>query len=122
MPLSMPLPATVRAQARPARLPRNATLWLDGLIAVAVFVGTALPVAFSEDGKVWHILVAAGASLPLIWRRRAPLLTTVTVGLAISVLGLSHQMPPLPFGPLVATYTFASLSPSPWRQVAIGRI
>ncbi|MFD6261806.1 sensor histidine kinase [Micromonospora chalcea] len=120
MPLSMPLPATVRAQARPARLPRNATLWLDGLIAVAVFVGTALPVAFSEDGKVWHILVAAGASLPLIWRRRAPLLTTVTVGLAISVLGLSHQMPPLPFGPLVATYTFASLSPSPWRQVAIG--
>ncbi|MEE3918885.1 hypothetical protein V2I01_12100 [Micromonospora sp. BRA006-A] len=63
MPLSMPLPATVRTRARPARLPRNATLWLDGLIAVAVFVGTALPVTFSEDGEVWHILVAAGASL-----------------------------------------------------------
>ncbi|WP_157441434.1 sensor histidine kinase [Actinoplanes awajinensis] len=120
MPLSTPVPAVVRSRLRVERLPRNATLWLDGLIAVAVFVGTALPVTFSQDGKFWHILVAAGASLPLFWRRRAPLLTTVTVGLAISILGLSHQLPPLPFGPLVATYTFASLSPSPWRQIAIG--
>ncbi len=117
MPLPSSLPAVVRSW--PGRLPSNATPWLDGAIAVGVFAGTALPVSFSQDGRWWHLLAAAAASLPLFWRRRAPLLTTAIVGVAISVLGLAHQLPPLPFGPLVATYTFALLSPSPWRQIAI---
>ncbi|MEV0900385.1 histidine kinase [Actinoplanes sp. NPDC049802] len=119
MPLPTALPAAVRPWARPLRLPNQATLWVDAVIAAAVFAGTALPVLLSDDGQWWHVLVAAAGSLPLLWRRRYPLLTTVVVGLAISVLGLAHQLPPLPFGPLVATYTFALLSPSPWRQIAI---
>ncbi|MBU2665891.1 sensor histidine kinase [Actinoplanes bogorensis] len=118
----MPLPTYLRAVARswPPRLPRNAEPWLDGVIAVGVFVATALPVLLSRDGQWWHLVAAAGASLPLFWRRRNPLLTTAIVGAAISVLGLAHQLPPLPFGSLVATYTFALISPSPWRQIAIG--
>ncbi|MCM4081422.1 sensor histidine kinase [Paractinoplanes hotanensis] len=127
MPLPSYLPAAARSWPRlpaaarswPRRLPRNAQPWVDGLIAVGVFVATALPVLLSPDGQWWHLIAAALASLPLFWRRRAPLLTTATVGAAISVLGLAHQLPPLPFGSLVATYTFALLSPSPWRQTAI---
>ncbi|GAA4715866.1 sensor histidine kinase [Phytohabitans rumicis] len=101
------------------RLPRPAPSLVDGFIAVAVLCASVAPLLVSASGSWWHLLLATFASVPLFWRRRWPLLVALIVGTATSGLAMVHRLPPLPFGSLVATYTFAALSPAPWRLVAM---
>ena len=66
-------------------------------------------------------MLAAVASLPLVWRRRqlvavAALVGAGTIGLAVE--GTLFQIP-VPYGQLVATYTLASLAPPLWRLLGM---
>src|SRR6266536_403740 len=65
--------------------------------------------------------VAVLASLPLVYRRRYPVPVTALVGTGTVGLALSGGLNgvALPYGQLVATYTFASVSPPVWRLLAV---
>jgi signal transduction histidine kinase len=94
---------------------------------VAVDVGIAVAcygaaVAGAVDNKKfgwWVVLFAAVGNLPLIWRRRAPILVTAVTGAGTTALALANATTQVPYGQLVATYTFASLSSELWRLAAV---
>jgi signal transduction histidine kinase len=97
-------------------------LTVDAGIAVLCYFATvALPVKVAQDGGWPLFVLAALASLPLVWRRGHPvvvagLVGAGTIGLAVTgTLGGS----PLAYGQLVATYTVASLAAPLWRLVVM---
>jgi signal transduction histidine kinase len=94
-------------------------LAVDVGIAIACY-GAAIANAV-DRGRIswWVTLLAAGASLPLIWRRRAPILVTAVTGVGTLALALADATGQLPYGQLVATCTFASLCTAFWRLVGV---
>lgn len=94
------------------------TLAIDTFIALGCYLA-AIAGPNSHDGDITSYSLASLASLPLVWRRRSPLLVLIVTGLAtiaITRLGMVHEVP---YGQLVATYTVASLSGPIVRAVAI---
>lgn len=91
---------------------------VDLLVTGAVVAGTLLPPLLWGPREAWIVALGLLASVPLIWRRRAPIGVALVAGSAITALALLGQAPPLPYGALVATYPFASLSPPFWRVAA----
>lgn len=95
---------------------------VDAGIAAVCFLAT---IAVPWKGAIsiqWELLaLALLASLPLVWRRRYPIVVTALVGAGTIGLALTGglDLTPLPYGQLVATYTFASLSPPLWRALAL---
>ncbi|WP_329580922.1 histidine kinase [Kitasatospora sp. NBC_01250] len=91
---------------------------VDGLIAL-VSVAVSLW-AVHNDGThwpLWTYLLAAGCSLPLPWRRKAPaaaFLATVLLSGALGVFAHSAQ-PQLPVYGVVAIYTLADLGEN-WQR------
>jgi signal transduction histidine kinase len=89
-------------------------LLLDAAIAVAVFAASLVLLSMGEtdDGdssiNAVEVLVTALASLPLVARRRAPLLVFVATGLASSVLRLIAEPAGPPLGPTLALYWVAT--------------
>jgi len=69
----------------------------------------------------WLFVLAAVASVPLVWRRRYPVVVTVVVGAGTVGLALGGDLNEvtLPWGQLVATYTLAALSPPVWRLLGV---
>ncbi|HUP98958.1 MAG TPA: histidine kinase [Aeromicrobium sp.] len=100
--------------------------WLRGLpsrqvdlvIAVVVTAATVVPVLLPSPQAWWLVVLAVFASVPVYWRRAAPLWTGIVVGLAMTAMVLWVK-PWLPYGPLVSVYTVASLSSRVQRLVAI---
>jgi signal transduction histidine kinase len=94
----------------------------DVAVAVVCFLATvALPLRLVRDGG-WLLLgLAVLVSVPLLWRRRWPVVVAAVVGAgtlglaATGVLGSS----PLPYAQLVATYTVALLAGPVWRVVVL---
>jgi len=86
-------------------------------VVTAVTVAATLGPLLVPDPKAWWI-VALGvvASAPVHWRRRAPMAVALVVGAAMTVM-VFWEKPFLPFGPLVAVYTIADLSPL-WKRLA----
>jgi signal transduction histidine kinase len=89
---------------------------IDAGIAVAVLVGSLVLLAVgnnaendSVDLDAVSLLAAAGASLPLVARRRAPLTVFVVVGLASAVLRLVADPAGPPLGPTLALYWMVAL-------------
>ena len=95
---------------------------VDGLLALLVtvlalasLVGRASQVRLTPVGHLrFRTADALGASLlllgtlPLAWRRRAPLLVLgVTAAVFFLYEALGYAPPPLPFAPLIALYTVA---------------
>jgi signal transduction histidine kinase len=111
---SVPHRLAARLRALPPAL-------VDAAIAVVCYLATvALPLK-SATGQWWLFALSALASLPLVWRRRYPIVVTALVGagtIGLALVGGMNEVP-LPYGQLVATYTFASLSPPLWRLLGV---
>ncbi|MEU4871621.1 histidine kinase [Streptomyces sp. NPDC021608] len=91
---------------------------VDALVASAVVAATVVPV-LPSPGPWWSAPLALLASVPVVWRRRAPVAVTVVVGAAMSALVLWHKPLLLPWGPLVGVYTVAALSRPLVRLVSL---
>jgi signal transduction histidine kinase len=96
---------------------------VDAAIAAVVFALSLLLLGVGdtdvEDGTAdvdaLGVALTALASLPLLWRRSAPLAVFVVVGLASAVLHLVSEPAGPPVGPTVALYYVALANPSPSR-------
>ncbi len=91
---------------------------MDLIITAVVTAATVVPLLLPSPGDWWLILLALLASVPLYWRRAAPMWTGLVVALAMCVLVLWVK-PLLPYGPLVSVYTVASLDDKMKRLVSI---
>ncbi|GGS63309.1 two-component sensor histidine kinase [Planobispora rosea] len=90
------------------------------MIAGAVTAATLWSGLRWADGGPWVAVLALGASVPLLWRRRAPVLAAAAVCAATTGLALAHALPPLPYGALVSAYTVAALSARRMRLLSAG--
>jgi signal transduction histidine kinase len=97
-------------------------LTVDAVIAVLCYLATvALPVKAAQEGGWPLFLLAALASLPLVWRRRQPVVAAGLVGAGTIGMAFTGTLDsiPLPYGQLVATYTVASLAAPLWRLLVM---
>lgn len=92
---------------------------VDAVIALACWATVALQAV--ADGRLgWPVLALTTANaLPLLWRRRYPFAVTAIVGVGTTWLALAETLGHLPLAQLVATYTFAALSPLWKRLIAV---
>lgn len=116
------LPVVVVLRRRFRALPH---LLVDGVLAAVVTLVQLWPLISRDDpqGGHWHwwgYTVAVGASLPLVWRRRAPVTVLVLVLTLLSTYDLADDVArqPIWYGGLVALYTVAAYAP-PWRRVTM---
>ncbi|MFE3188583.1 sensor histidine kinase [Nocardia sp. NPDC059240] len=96
---------------------------MDLVITVLVTVVTVAP-QLSGRRPWWVVGAALVAAVPLLWRRRAPLVTGAVVGTAITVLACVHALPALPYGTVVCAYTIAAYSGSTarWTAAVVGAL
>jgi hypothetical protein len=101
-------------------------LLIDLGVAVAAFAGTLVLMFVPEsdeahqprDPDALGVILAALASLPLVARRRAPILVLVSVVAASAVLfGLGYPEGP-PIGPTLALYFVALSRTEGWPRTA----
>ncbi|GLL02789.1 sensor histidine kinase [Dactylosporangium matsuzakiense] len=92
---------------------------VDLLIAVAVAAATTFPPLWYLPFDWRTLALGLLASLPLIWRRRAPILVASLIGIGTTWLSVLHLLPDMPYGQLVATYTWAELATPRWRVASI---
>lgn len=103
--------AAVRLRARRAPWLTPA---LDVLLAVAVCVLSMLPLTVDDPGcecvvTPWAYVAAAGQTLPLVARRRAPLAVNLVIAPSAIIFGFVGWPSPLvPIGPLVALHAIAA--------------
>ncbi|MFD5180999.1 sensor histidine kinase [Nocardia sp. NPDC058379] len=97
-------------------LPRKPPEPIDALIAAIVTVVTVGP-AVVAGAPWWIVALSVLASVPVLWRRRAPLATLGVVGPAITALACAHAMPVLPFGTVVCVYTIAASCSAIQRRI-----
>ncbi|HEY3036563.1 MAG TPA: histidine kinase, partial [Streptosporangiaceae bacterium] len=94
---------------------------VDVGIAMACYLATvALPVKAATMAGWSLFVLAALASVPLVWRRRHPIAVAAAVGagtIGLAATGAQNFIP-LPYGQLVATYTVAALASPLWRLIA----
>jgi signal transduction histidine kinase len=115
--------AYVRRVAEWARA--RSPLSVDVAIAIGCFLTMAVWIvadnrAVIADRLEWWIFGAAALnSLPLLWRRHYPLLITALTGVVTTWLAVVNALGEFPAAQLVATYTFAALSPPIKRLVAV---
>ncbi|MGH9209888.1 MAG: sensor histidine kinase [Acidimicrobiales bacterium] len=90
---------------------------VDGLLAALLLVITLVTVAVQGDLEdqsltaLGFVLLVAQA-VPLIWRRRAPLVVVAVSGAAAIAYGIAEQPDPaVMFAPLLAFYTVAAYCP-----------
>jgi signal transduction histidine kinase len=111
-----------------ARLRTLPPTTVDVGLTVLALAAQAAPFLFtsSSDGRPWTVvqfLPVLLVSLPVLWRRRAPLicLTITAVGVtAYSVVGDSGPDQPIWYGALVVMYTMAEQTPRRPRLLALG--
>ncbi|MFB4305929.1 sensor histidine kinase [Actinomadura sp. GTD37] len=103
----------------------TASPWSDAALAAAATLAQIWPLlTVPDDGRPWHwwgYVAAAGASLPLVWRRRAPVPVLILCA-AFGTLydAVDHIAPqPLWYGLLIALYTVASRSRQRVRLPAV---
>ena len=94
-------------------------LVVDTGVAALCYVASVLSadLAGGLDGLI--LLICALASLPLVWRRRHPLLVTSICGIGTVWLSILGAIDEQPVGQLVATYTFAALCGPVGRVVGV---
>ncbi|HZN72662.1 MAG TPA: sensor histidine kinase [Micromonosporaceae bacterium] len=104
------------------RLTAPPAVAVDVGIALVCYLATvALPVKAAPMAGSSLFVLAALASVPLVWRRRYPVAVAAAVGagtVGLAATGAQNFIP-LPYGQLVATYTVAALAPPLWRLVTM---
>jgi signal transduction histidine kinase len=95
------------------------TLAVDTVIALACYLLTIATPIMDNHADSTFLAFAALACLPLVWRRRFPILVTIVAGVGTIVMARMHQIHEVPFSQLVATYTFAAYSSSTLRVLGI---
>ncbi|GAA2285220.1 histidine kinase [Nonomuraea roseoviolacea subsp. roseoviolacea] len=116
-------PPFVEAARR--RLDELPHLWVDAALTAVILLAQLWPLltGHSSTGRAWDwwgYAVAAGASLPLVWRRRAPvaaLITSLCVG-GLYDLADDVARQPIWYGATVAFYTVAVCSPR-WKRLVM---
>ncbi|WP_433657422.1 sensor histidine kinase [Nocardia sp. CA-128927] len=99
------------------RLERFPAGAVDVVLTVVVTFATVGPAVLA--GQPWLVIVlSAVASVPVLWRRRAPITVFLVVGPAITALACLHAMPELPYGTVVCAYTIAAYCPPARRRTA----
>ncbi len=89
---------------------------VDALLALACYL-TVIAYGIVDDYLTWWVvLLAAANAFPLLWRRRYPLLVTAACGVTTTWMAVENVLGEIPASQLVATYTFASLSPL-WERL-----
>jgi signal transduction histidine kinase len=104
------------ATRTPPRTPTNAGLLVDAGIAVAAFAFSLVLLAVGDDGladgsgdvKIAAILITAVSSLPLVARRRAPLLVFVLTAVASIALRFVAEPAGPPVGATIAIFSLAA--------------
>lgn len=109
------------------RLPRRTSPYLvDGALAALVLFAVSLQFLFPDEGGdplSWQgFLLGAATAVPLVWRRRAPILCAVAISCATPAMALYHAPPPdVVYGGLVLLYTLAAYAePVPRRVMLVG--
>jgi signal transduction histidine kinase len=91
---------------------------VDAALALACCL-TVVIYAALDSRLEWSIIaLAAGNTVPLLWRRRFPFAVTGIVGAGTLALAVADALPDFAPAQLVATYTFASLCPPVKRLIA----
>ena len=101
---------------------------VDVGLTILALAAQAVPFLFTSrsDGRPWTVLEFSPillVALPVIWRRRAPVicLTIAAVGIAAySVVGDSGPEQPVWYGALIVMYTMAEQTPRQRRLIALG--
>ncbi|MET8472177.1 sensor histidine kinase [Streptomyces sp. NPDC006422] len=105
------------------RLPRRTSPYLvDGALAALVLFAVSLQFLFPDEGGdplSWQgFLLGAGTAVPLVWRRRAPILSAAAVSCATPAMALYHAPPPdVVYGGLVVLYTMAAYAERVPRRI-----
>jgi signal transduction histidine kinase len=94
-------------------------LVVDAMLVVACYLTVVIDAVLNERLSWWVVLLALMNTLPLLWRRRYPLLVAMIVGISTGWLDLAYKLIEIPAASLVATYTFAALSPPVKRLIGI---
>src|SRR6266511_3602250 len=94
-------------------------LVLDAVLAISCYFTIVIDAVVDGRLKWWVVVLAAANTVPLLWRRRFPLLVTAIVGIGTAGLDLAYQLIDIPAAQLVATYTFAALSPPLQRMIGV---
>jgi signal transduction histidine kinase len=94
-------------------------LVVDAVLVIACYLTIVIDAALDGRLEWWVVVLAATNTVPLLWRRRYPLLVTAIVGIGTAWLDLAYQLIEIPAAQLVATYTFAALSPPLGRMIGV---
>jgi signal transduction histidine kinase len=94
-------------------------LVVDAVLAITCYLTIVIDAVLNERLEWWVVVLAAANTMPLLWRRRYPLLVTAIVGIGTAWLDLAYELIEIPAAQLVATYTFAALSPPVKRLIGV---
>jgi signal transduction histidine kinase len=108
-----------RAQRLADRAGRVPPAVVDAVLAIACYCTILIDAGLNDRLEWWVPALAAVNTVPLLWRRHYPLLVAAIVGITSGWLDLAYQLIEIPAASLVATYTFAALSPPVKRLIGV---
>ncbi|MEV2251325.1 sensor histidine kinase [Streptomyces sp. NPDC050147] len=97
---------------------------VDTALAALVLFAVSLQFLFPDEGgdplSAAGFALGAGTAVPLIWRRRAPMVCASVISFFTPAMALYHRPPPdVCVGGMVALYTVAALSTPLQRRVML---
>ncbi|MET9311018.1 histidine kinase [Kribbella sp. NPDC003505] len=95
---------------------------VDVLLVIAVSVASAVAFIAPAPGSVTAlgVILNLGTIVPLLWRRRAPFVVMVLVGMSATGVSIYHRPgQSLQYGGLLAIYTLASRGQKRWQRVGL---
>jgi signal transduction histidine kinase len=94
-------------------------LVVDAVLVIACYLTIVVDAVLEDRLEWWVVVLAAVNTMPLLWRRRYPLLVAAIVGVSTAWFDLAYELIEIPAASLVATYTFAALSPPLKRAIGV---
>jgi signal transduction histidine kinase len=95
---------------------------VDAGLVLAVAVASSVPFVNPEPGHVTvlGLVLNLCTVVPLLWRRRAPFVVMVIVGVAATLVSAYHRPGQnLQYAGLLAIYTVASLGRKRWQRIGV---